>query len=225
MLAMSGESSCRLVVLILNDECGSLLSFPNGGSQPYNDPPRHANVASPPSRSKQATYIYLDRLLLCGIMILILRHDSLCQGHHVRLLHPVRFAGTPPPDPLQTPGISPPRACPLINLFALPFFSITYELPNLQALCFDIYTKCRGCGGPVPVLASRQLSLFTSASLCVLGVSALSFSALFHQSPFTNHKSRLSNFSAAPNSSPFQSLLTNKNRLCYTEPVLGKLAS
>jgi hypothetical protein len=41
----------------------------------------------------------------------------------------------------------------------------------------------------------------------------------------TNHKSRLSNSSAAPNSSPFQSLLTNKNRLCYTEPVLGKHAS
>jgi len=60
-------------------------------------------------------------------MILLLRHDSLCQSHHVRLLHPVRFAGTPPPDPLQTPRISPPRACPLIKLFALPFFSITYN--------------------------------------------------------------------------------------------------
>src|SRR5712691_8977693 len=94
----------------------------------------------------------------------------LCQAHHVRLLHPVRFAGTSPPD-------------------------------------------------------SLQICLFTSANLCVLGVSALSFSALFHQSRVTNHKSRLSNFSAAPNSSPFQSLLTDKNRLCYTEPVLGKLAS
>ncbi len=156
----------------------------------------------------------------------------LCQAHHVRLLHPVRFAGTPPPDPLQTLGISSPRACPLINLFALPFFSITYELPNLQALCFDIHTKCRGCGGPAPVLASQQLCLFTSGNLCVLGVSALSLSRLFHQSRVTNHqlvpsfeRPRLSNFSAAPNSSPFQSLLTNKNRLCYTEPVLGKLAS
>src|SRR6266581_8563193 len=146
----------------------------------------------PLSRSKQATYIYLDRLLLCGIMILILRHDSLCQGHHVS-----------PPDPRQTSGISSPRACPLIKLFALPFFSITYELPNLQALCFDIHTKCRGCGGTTPVLASRQLSLFTSANLCVLGVSALSFSGLFHQSRVTNHQlvpsfegPRLSNFSA-----------------------------
>ena len=165
-------------------------------------------------------------------MILLLRHDCLCQGHHVRLLHPVRFAGTPPPDPLQTPRISPPRACPVINLFAIAFFSITYELPNLQALCFDIHTTCRGCGGPAPVLGSQQRCFFTSANLCVLGVSALSFSALFHQSRLTNHLlvpsfegPRLSNFSAAPNSSPFQSLLTNKNRLCYTDPVLGKLAS
>jgi len=162
---------------------------------------------------------------------LLLRHDSLCQGHHVRLLHPVRFAGTSPPDPIQTPGISSPRACPLIKLFGLPFFSITHELPNLQALCFDIHTKCRGCGGTAPVLASQQLCLFTSANLCVLGVSALSLSGLFHQSRITNHqlvpsfeRPRLSNFSAAPNSSPFQSLLTNKNRLCYTEPVLGKHA-
>ncbi len=156
----------------------------------------------------------------------------LCQSHHVRLLHPVRFAGTSPPSSLQTPGISLSRACPLIKPLALPFFSITYELPNLQALCFDIHTKCRGCGGTAPVLASQQLCLFTSANLCVLGVSALSLSGLFHQPRVTNHDlvpsfegPRLSNFSAAPNSSPFQSLLTNKNRLCYTEPVLGKLAS
>src|SRR5713226_9193406 len=114
-------------------------------------------------------------------MILLLRHDSLCQGHHVRILHPVRFAGTSPLDPLQTLGISLSRAWPLINLFALPFFSITYEVPNLQALCFDIHTNCRGCGGTTPVLASQQLSLFTSANLCVLGVSALSISGLFHR--------------------------------------------
>src|SRR6266849_1201764 len=35
----------------------------------------------------------------------------------------------------------------------------------------------------------------------------------------------ISNFSAAPNPSSFQSLLTDQNRLCYTEPVLGKIAS
>src|SRR6266571_647319 len=113
----------------------------------------------------------------------------LCQAHHVRLLHPVRFAGTSPPDSRQTPGISSPRACPLIKLFALPFFSITYELPNLQALCFDIHTTCRGCGGyhTCSRLPTTQLCLFTSANLCVLGVSALSFSALFHQSRITSH--------------------------------------
>src|SRR5712692_9819412 len=117
---------------------------------------------------------------------LLLRHDSLCQGHHVRLLHPVRFAGTSPPDSQQTPGISSPSACPVINLFAIAFFSITYELPNWQALCFDIHTTCRGCGGPAPVLASQQLCLFTSANLCVLGVSALSLSGLFRQSRVTS---------------------------------------
>src|SRR6266481_2360434 len=106
-------------------------------------------------------------------MVLLLRHDSLCQGHHVRLLHPVRFAGTSPPDPRQTPGISPPRACPVINLVAIAFFSITYELPNLQALCFDIHTKCRGVGGS-PLITTPLATGF-------------------------------SNFSAAPNSSPFQS--------------------
>lgn len=34
-----------------------------------------------------------------------------------------------------------------------------------------------------------------------------------------------SNFSAPPNSSSFQSRLTNENRLCYTELVSGKLVS
>ncbi len=175
------------------------------------------------SGGKQTTYIYLDELLLCDILVLLLRHDSPCQGHHVRLLHPVRFAGTSPPDPLQTPGINSPRACPLINLFAIAFFSITYELPNLQALCFDIHTTCRGCGGSRT--CSRlptTLLLHLCESLCSRRLCVIFFRSL---PPVTNHKSRLSNFSAAPNSSPFQSLLTNKNRLCYTEPVLGKLAS
>src|SRR5713226_10599086 len=105
---------------------------------------------------------------------------------------PCASPGTPPPDPLQTPRISPPRACPVINLVAIAFFSITYELPNLQALCFDIHTKCRGCGGTAPVLVSQQLCLFTSANLCVLGVSALS---LFRSlPPVTIHESQVTAF-------------------------------
>src|SRR6266571_2442478 len=120
-------------------------------------------------------------------MILLLRHDCLCQGHHVCLLHPVRFAGTPPPDPLQTPGISPPRACPLINLFALPFFSITYELPNLQALCFDIHTKCRGCGGyHTCSRLPTTLPLHHCESLCSRRLCVISFRSL---SPVTSHES------------------------------------
>src|SRR5437867_3207218 len=99
----------------------------------------------------------------------------LCQSHHVRLLHPVRFAGTPPPDPLQTPRISPPRACPVINLVAIAFFSITYELPNLQALCFDIHTTCRGCGGlATHHYATRHwiFKLFGSAEFFSISVAA-----------------------------------------------------
>src|SRR5438093_4672068 len=100
----------------------------------------------------------------------------LCPGHHVS-----------PPDPLQTPRISPPRACPLIKLFALPFFSITYELPNLQALCFDIHTTCRGCGGSRT--CSRlptTLLLHLCESLCSRCLCVISFPSL---SPVTSHES------------------------------------
>ena len=112
----------------------------------------------------------------------------LCQSHHVRLLHPVRFAGTSPPSSLQTPGISLSRACPLIKPLALPFFSITYELPNLQALCFDIHTTCRGCGGPAPVLASQQRCFFhLCESVCSRRLCVISFRSL---PPATSHESR-----------------------------------
>src|SRR5713101_4317989 len=111
----------------------------------------------------------------------------LCQSHHVRLLHPVRFAGTPPPDPLQTPGISLSRACPRINLFALPFFSITYELPNLQALCFDIHTRCRGCRGyHTCSRLPTTLPLHLCESLCSRRLCVISFPSL---SPVTSHES------------------------------------
>src|SRR5437867_10623374 len=121
------------------------------------------------------------------MLLLLLRQECLCQGHHVRRLHPVRFAGTSPPDSRQTPGISSPRACPVINLFAIAFFSITYELPNLQALCFDIHTKCRGCGGPAPVLASQQRCFFhLCESLCSPRLCVISFPSL---SPVTSHES------------------------------------
>ncbi len=114
----------------------------------------------------------------------------LCQSHHVRLLHPVRFAGTPPPDPLQTPGISLSRACPRINLFALPFFSITYELPNLQALCFDIHTRCRGCRGyHTCSRLPTTLPLHLCESLCSrrLCVIFIPLSSTSHHSRITSH--------------------------------------
>ncbi len=116
----------------------------------------------------------------------------LCQGHHVRLLHPVRFAGTPPPDPLQTPGISLARACPVINLFAIAFFSITYELPNLQALCFDIHTKCRGCGGyHTCSRPPTTLPLHLCESLCSRRFCVIFFRSL---SPVTSHESQVTAF-------------------------------
>src|SRR2546428_13938786 len=127
-----------------------------------------------------------------------------------------------PYKPLASVRLAPARSS--TSLPSLSFQSLT-NWPICKPFVLIFIQNAGGVGGPVPVLASQQLCLFTSANLCVLGVSVLSFSALFHQSPVTNHKSRLSNFSAAPNSSPFQSPLTNKNRLCYTEPVLGKHAS
>ncbi len=157
-------------------------------------------------------------------MILLLRHDSLCQGHHVRLCIPCASPGRPRPTldkPVESVRLAPARLS--SSLPFLSFQSLT-NCPICKPFVLTFIQNAGGVGGTTPVLVSQQLC-FTSANLCVLGVSALSFSALFHQSPFTNHKSRLSNFSAAPNSSAFQSLLTNKNRLCYTEPVLGKLAS
>ena len=116
---------------------------------------------------------------------------------------------------------------------SLPFLSFQ-SLTNCPICKPFVLTFIQHAGGVgVPHLFSppNNAASFTSANLCVLGVSALSLSGLFHQPRVTNHDlvpsfegPRLSNFSAAPNSSPFQSLLTNKNRLCYTEPVLGKHA-
>ncbi len=34
-----------------------------------------------------------------------------------------------------------------VTPFAQPLFSTTYELPNLQALCFQVHTNCRGVWG------------------------------------------------------------------------------
>ena len=164
-------------------------------------------------------------------MILLLRHDSLCQGHHVRLCIPCASPGRPRPTldkPVESVRLAPARLS--SSLPFLSFQSLT-NCPICKPFVLTFIQNAGGVGGTTPVLVSQQLC-FTSANLCVLGVSALSLSGLFHQSRVTNHQlvpsfegPRLSNFSAAPNSSPFQSLLTNKNRLCYTEPVLGKLAS
>src|SRR5713226_4002781 len=133
------------------------------------------------------------------------------------------------PHPTASVRLAPARSS--TSLPSLSFQSLT-NCPICKPFVLTFIQHAGGVGGPAPVLASQQRCFFTSANLCVLGVSALSLSRLFHRSRVTNHQlvpsfegPRLSNFSAAPNSSPFQSLLTNKNRLCYTEPVLGKLAS
>jgi hypothetical protein len=46
----------------------------------------------------------------------------------------------------------PKRFCPL----TIPFVSVNYELPNLQVLCFDNHTKCRGCVYAPPPFPSRH---------------------------------------------------------------------
>ena len=145
---------------------------------------------------------------------------------------PCASPGRPRPTldkPLESVRLAPARSS--TSLPSLSFQSLT-NCPICKPFVLTFIQHAGGVGGTTPVLASQQLCLFTSGNLCVLGVSALSLSGLFHQSRVTNHQlapsfegPRLSNFSAAPNSSAFQSLLTNKNWLCYTEPVLGKLAS
>ncbi len=44
------------------------------------------------------------------------------------------------------------------HTFGIPFSSISYELPNLQVLCFDIHTKCRGVC--TPSLRSPDFRMF-----------------------------------------------------------------
>ncbi len=90
------------------------------------------------------------------------------------------------------------------------------------------YENCRGVYAFFPIWnGSNQLpsSSFTPSFEGASTIDSCPDTFLFHESPVTNHKSHFSDFPAAPNSSLFQSLLTNKNRLCYTEPVIGKLAS
>ncbi len=144
---------------------------------------------------------------------------------------PCASPGRPRPTlykPLASVRLAPARLS--SSLPFLSFQSLT-NCPICKPFVLTFIQHAGGVGGTTPVVASQQLCLCTSANLCVLGVSALSPSRLFRQSRVTSHqlvpsfeRPRLSNFLAAPNSSPFQSLLTNKNRLCYTEPVLGKHA-
>ncbi len=113
----------------------------------------------------------------------------------------------------------------------LSTFHVPYILPSsvyANSFVCHSYENCRGVyaffpiwNGPNQLSSSAFTPSFEGASTIASCADAL----LFHESPVTNHKSRFSDFPAAPNSSPFQSLLTDKNRLCYTEPVIGKLAS
>ena len=119
-------------------------------------------------------------------MILLLRHDSLCQGHHVRLCIPCASPGRPRPTldkPVESVRLAPARLS--SSLPFLSFQSLT-NCPICKPFVLTFIQNAGGVGGTTPVLVSQQLC-FTSANLCVLGVSALSFSALFHQSPITSH--------------------------------------
>ena len=145
---------------------------------------------------------------------------------------PCASPGRPRPTldkPLESVRLAPARSS--TSLPSLSFQSLT-NCPICKPFVLIFIQNAGGVGVPHLFSPPNNAASFTSANLCVLRVSALSLSRLFHQSRVTNHQlapsfegPRLSNFSAAPNSSAFQSLLTNKNWLCYTEPVLGKLAS
>src|SRR5689334_20668545 len=46
----------------------------------------------------------------------------------------------------------PPRC----HTFSFPLFSCTYELPNLQVLCFDIVATAPGRGGVSPIIPLKS---------------------------------------------------------------------
>src|SRR2546425_11498752 len=95
---------------------------------------------------------------------------------------PCASPGRPRPTlykPLASVRLAPARSS--TSLPSLSFQSLT-NCPICKPFVLIFIQNAGGVGGAAPVLASQQLCFFTSANLCVLGVSALSFSALFHQS-------------------------------------------
>src|SRR5713226_1593270 len=105
---------------------------------------------------------------------------------------PCASPGRPRPTlckPLESVCLAPARVS--TSLPFLSFQSLT-NCPICKPFVLTFIQDAGGVGGITAVLVSQQLCLFTSANLCVLGVSALS---LFRSlPPVTIHESQVTAF-------------------------------
>ncbi len=91
-------------------------------------------VFYPELRRVSRTCDYPTRMIILPTPFLTGRERSESKDLSASLHTPTNF------QQLTNLPLCPQEFCPT----AIPFVSVEYELPILQALCFDSYTKCRG---------------------------------------------------------------------------------